>query len=406
MWSVCGWEGQSWAKKAALSRLLEGGLVFFQPTLPSSLPSSHTHTVSTTTLAMGARDLAAHGAIVSRLAAVEELSALNVLCSDKTGTLTLNQMVIQEDCPLYGGAKDGADLLQLAALAARWKDPANDALDTMTLGAADLEALADYEQPVFEPFDASVKRTSAIVQAPNGTCFGVAKGAAASLAALLPKGAATDAVVAEMNADVDAYAARGVRCMAVARTADAPSVDAAKAAPWRLAGLLTFLDPPRPDTKATLDAAMAAGVDIKMITGDSALIARNTAQALGLGDSIMAADDIDWPVLKDGEDLRHAGPQAAGGGRRRPRVSGAQVHFGGSPAPGRVLRRHDRGRRQRRPRPQTRPRRHRGGGRHRRGARGGRHRADAAGAVHDRGRVDDRAQNLQTHRQLCAVPLL
>ena len=252
---------------------------------------------------MGARDLAAHGAIVSRLAAVEELSALNVLCSDKTGTLTLNQMVIQDDCPLYGGARDRADLLQLAALAARWKEPANDALDTMTLGAADLDALADYDQPVFEPFDAAVKRTSAIVQSPAGACFGVAKGAAAALAALLPQGAATDAAVAKMNADVDGYAARGVRCMAVARTADAASVDAVKQAPWQLAGLLTFLDPPRPDTKDTLDAALAAGVDIKMITGDSALIARNTAQALGLGDAIVAADDIDWPVLKDGEDL-------------------------------------------------------------------------------------------------------
>jgi H+-transporting ATPase len=76
--------------------------------------------------------------------------------------------------------------------------------------------------------------------------------------------------------------------MAVARTADAPSPGAVAAAAWRLSGLLTFLDPPRPDTKQTLDAAMAAGVDVKMIPGDSAVIARETARALGVSRTTLA----------------------------------------------------------------------------------------------------------------------
>ena len=99
---------------------------------------------------------------------------MNVLCSDKTGTLTLNKMVIQDDAPLYGGGAAGrGDLLQLAALASKWREPPADALDTMTLGAADLDALTSHEQHSFEPFDAAVKRTSAVVREPGGAVFGV-----------------------------------------------------------------------------------------------------------------------------------------------------------------------------------------------------------------------------------------
>jgi H+-transporting ATPase len=259
---------------------------------------------------MGSRELAAHGAIVARLAAVEELAGMNVLCSDKTGTLTLNKMVIQADSPVYeedeeeGKEKeekaangDGAAataaathadnrgrarLLRWAALASRWREPPADALDAMTLGAADLPALEDWDQVDFEPFEPTTKRTRAVVRAPppDGRFYGVAKGAAASIQALLPPG--SEAEAAKMNADIDAAAQRGVRCIAVARTAGCRTLDAAKAAPWRVAGLLAFLDPPRPDTKATLDAALAAGVDVKMVTGDSAVIARETARVLGL----------------------------------------------------------------------------------------------------------------------------
>ena len=292
---------------AVLAYLLARGgdardvLSFVVVLLVASIPIA-IQIVATTSLAMGARELAGHGAIVARLAAVEELAGMNVLCSDKTGTLTLNKMVIQDDAPLYGGGAAGrGDLLQLAALASKWREPPADALDTMTLGAADLDALTSHEQLSFEPFDAAVKRTSAVVREPGGAVFGVAKGAAAALAELLPAGdAESAAAAARMAADVDALAARGVRCMAVARTDGVADAPAAAAAPWRLAGLLTFLDPPRPDTKATLDRAMEMGVDVKMITGDSAVIARETARALGLGVRVVAADDVSWPKLEPG----------------------------------------------------------------------------------------------------------
>ena len=262
------------------------------------------------------QELAAHGAIVARLAAVEELAGLNVLCSDKTGTLTLNKMVIQDHSPSFkvneGGAVEVSDdlpgLLRLAALAAKWREPAADALDTMVLGAADLAALDAYEQVDYEPFDASTKLTRAIVRAPpgagadSGLYFGVAKGAAHALAALVPDSAPEkQQVVSKMDEIIERLAERGTRAMVIARTAptsDAGAVGGANA-PWRIAGILSFLDPPRPDSAETLDAAMRMGVDVKMITGDSATIARETARALRLGDNIVAAPDVDFPDISN-----------------------------------------------------------------------------------------------------------
>jgi H+-transporting ATPase len=101
--------------------------------------------VSTTTLALGSRQLSGHGAIVAKLTAIEEMAGMNMLCSDKTGTLTLNKMVIQEDCPTWMPGFGQKETLQHAAMAAKWWEPPRDALDTMTLGAADLEGLKPYK---------------------------------------------------------------------------------------------------------------------------------------------------------------------------------------------------------------------------------------------------------------------
>lgn len=101
--------------------------------------------VSTTTLALGSRQLSKHGAIVSRLQAIEEMAGMNMLCSDKTGTLTLNKMMIQDYCPTYTEhAPDMTSVVLYAAMAAKWKEPPKDALDTMVLGAVDMDALEVY----------------------------------------------------------------------------------------------------------------------------------------------------------------------------------------------------------------------------------------------------------------------
>lgn len=94
--------------------------------------------VTTTTLALGSKELTYHGAIVTRLAAIEDMAGMAILCSDKTGTLTLNKMQIQEETPIYKSGETQYSLLRYAAMAAKWKEPARDALDTLTLNAVDM----------------------------------------------------------------------------------------------------------------------------------------------------------------------------------------------------------------------------------------------------------------------------
>lgn len=239
--------------------------------------------VCTTTLALGSRQLSSHGAIVTRLTSIEELAGMNMLCSDKTGTLTLNKMVLQEDCPCYVEGQTFNTVLQHAALAAKWKEPPRDALDTMVLGTADLAALDVYKQLDYVPFDPTTKRTEGTLQGPDGKVFKVSKGAPHIILKLVHNkdkiGPLVDAKVAELGS-------RGIRALAVARATDEAL------STWEMLGILTFLDPPRPDTKDTLMRAMGYGVDVKMITGDHCVIAKETARQLGLGTNIRPASGL------------------------------------------------------------------------------------------------------------------
>lgn len=110
--------------------------------------------VTTTTLSLGSKELSHHGAIVTRLAAIEDLAGMSILCSDKTGTLTLNKMVIQDDCPLYAPCvKNQENLLTFAAMASKWKEPPRDALDTLILGSVNKSTLDNIELLDYLPFD-------------------------------------------------------------------------------------------------------------------------------------------------------------------------------------------------------------------------------------------------------------
>ncbi|CAL8471949.1 g11491 [Coccomyxa elongata] len=252
--------------------------------------------VSTTTLALGSRQLAAQGAIVTRLTAIEEMAGMTLLCSDKTGTLTLNQMVIQEDCPLFSEGVDRHSVLQAAAMAAKWWEPPRDALDAMVLNAAALHELEDYSHTDFMPFDPSIKRTEATVRAPDGSSFKVTKGAAHAVLGLIQTNTAV--IASSVNQKVQEFGKRGIRCMAVAQT-DAQGQ-------WQMLGLLTFLDPPRPDTRATLETALHHGVQTRMITGDNVLIARETARALGMGTDIRTPEGLPQ-MTEDGRMPPHLG---------------------------------------------------------------------------------------------------
>lgn len=241
--------------------------------------------VCTTTLALGSRQLSSFGAIVSRLSSIEDLAGLNVLCSDKTGTLTLNKMVIQDETPVFSDGETRESLLQLAAMAAKWREPPRDALDTLVLTVANLKELEHVTQLEYIPFDPTTKRTEATVQLPDGQVFKVTKGAPH----ILLKLEKDHRIHEECEKATTDLGSRGIRCLAVAKTD--------KSGVWHMMGLLTFLDPPRPDTRHTIEKSNEYGVRVKMITGDHLLIARETARVLGMGTNI--SDPSQLPNLDE-----------------------------------------------------------------------------------------------------------
>ncbi len=261
--------------------------------LVSSIPLAM-EIVTTTTLALGSKELSHHGAIVTRLAAIEDMASMSILCSDKTGTLTLNKMMIQEETPIYKDGESQYSLLRYAAMAAKWKEPPRDALDTLTLTAVDLPSLDVIEQLSYMPFDPIVKRTEGTVRdLTNGKEFKTSKGAPHIILKLvigsMQSKSAIDELTTAVENDVSALGLRGIRSLAVAKTNDDGK--------WEFLGLLTFLDPPRPDTKQTIDDANHYGVSVKMITGDHVLIARETARVLGMGNYVTTSAGL--PMLNE-----------------------------------------------------------------------------------------------------------
>lgn len=249
--------------------------------------------VVTTTLALGSKELSKQKVIVTRLSSIEMMSAVNMLCSDKTGTLTLNKMEIQEQCHTFSEGHNRATILVLAALAAKWREPPRDALDTMVLGSADLNECDKYEQLEFVPFDPKVKRTEATLRR-NGKVFKVTKGAP-NIVLNLCKNA--EEIRGRVESIIDDLGRRGIRCLTVARTGDDDEE-------WHMAGILTFLDPPRPDTKDTIRKSKLYGVDVKMITGDHQLIAKEMARMLDMDTNILTPEGLPkFPESGDPKDI-------------------------------------------------------------------------------------------------------
>ena len=248
--------------------------------------------VTTTTLALGSKELSHEGAIVTRLAAIEDMAGMSILCSDKTGTLTMNKMVIQEETPVYKKGETQYSLLRYAAMAAKWKEPPRDALDTLTLTAVDMPSMDAVEQLAFMPFDPIVKRTEGTVkEIATGKVYKTTKGAPHVILKLVISNntnkVANEKITHVVEEDVYNFGLRGIRTLAVAKTNDKEQ--------WEFLGMLTFLDPPRPDTKQTIEDANKYGVAVKMITGDHLLIAKETARVLGMGDYIKTSDGL--PLL-------------------------------------------------------------------------------------------------------------
>ena len=249
---------------------LQFALVLTVAAIPVAMP-----TVLSVTMAVGARLLAKKQAIVSKLVAIEELAGVDILCADKTGTLTQNKLTLGDPFCVNGIPAD--QVILDGALASRSDN--NDTIDLAVIGGLkDKEATKDFQVTHFMPFDPVHKRTEASVKDKDGKEFKVTKGAPQVIIQL---SANAEQVKPDVDKAVNEFAARGFRALGVAR--------AEGNGPWQLVGVLPLFDPPREDAKETIATALKMGVKVKMVTGDALAIAKETAKKLDMGTNILDA---------------------------------------------------------------------------------------------------------------------
>ncbi|HEB95614.1 MAG TPA: plasma-membrane proton-efflux P-type ATPase [Sedimenticola thiotaurini] len=267
-------------RNAPWLELVQFALILTVASIPVAMPA-----VLSMTMALGAMALSRRKAIVTRLESIEEMASMDVLCSDKTGTLTQNRLTLGE-IELFH-ADDPQEVLLAAALASREED--RDAIDEAVLqGLQDRDRLAALQQTAFTPFDPVHKRTEATVRDGDGHLFQVTKGAPQ---VIMGMAALTEEEQARAQQVVDRFASQGYRALGVARR-DGSGGE------WRFLGILSLFDPPREDSAATIASAREHGVRVKMVTGDNLAIARQIAGKLGLGQNILKADSL--PTGSDG----------------------------------------------------------------------------------------------------------
>ncbi len=247
-------------------------LVLIVAGIPIALPA-----VLSATLAIGASKLADLKAIVTKLAAIEEIASMDVLCSDKTGTLTQNKLTVG-DIETFSDLQQD-DLLLYASMAAQidQHDPIDDAIYNKLQNK---QGLTQYINKHFTPFDPVSKRTEAELEKDNITIY-VTKGAPQVILEM------TDSSEESKNKvlkSIDQFAQRGLRTLGVARSSDKKT--------WQFLGIISLYDPPREDTKNTLEKIKSLGVDVKMITGDHEAIAKELAKSLDLGVNIFSIRNI------------------------------------------------------------------------------------------------------------------
>jgi H+-transporting ATPase len=250
--------------------LVQFALILTVASIPVAMPA-----VLSVTMAVGALALSKHKAIVSRLESIEEMAGMDILCSDKTGTLTQNKLKLGDPVVFEAGVV--SDLILAGSLASKAEN--EDAIDIAVMeGLEDKAVLSQYTQEKFVPFDPVGKRTEASVKGPDGAGFKVSKGA---LQVILDLAEVDDDIRAKAEDASHGFAVKGYRTIGVARSDEGGD--------WRFLGILPLFDPPREDSKETIEQAGKHGIEVKMVTGDNLAIAKEISGQLDLGQNISVA---------------------------------------------------------------------------------------------------------------------
>lgn len=249
-------------------------LVLLASSIPVALPA-----MFTISMAIGSMELVKRGVLVTRLSASEDAATMDTLCSDKTGTITMNKLSVAGVIPMNGTDENTA--LMYGALASQ--EANHDAIDLAFLGAASDRKISfdNFTQKSFTPFDPKTRRTEALIEK-DGKTFKVVKGAVNIIADLV------GADVNALNKQTNEYASKGYRTLAVAMGEDDKSL--------KIVGLVALYDMPRPDAKQLIGELKSLGISVKMLTGDALPIAKETARQVGLSDAITASTEFEKTV--------------------------------------------------------------------------------------------------------------
>ncbi|XP_068651804.1 plasma membrane ATPase 4-like isoform X1 [Aristolochia californica] len=253
--------------------------------IPIAMP-----TVLSVTMAIGSHRLSQQGAITKRMTAIEEMAGMDVLCSDKTGTLTLNKLTVDKNLiEVFTKGMEKDMVVLLSARASRVEN--QDAIDASIVGmlADPKEARAGIQEMHFLPFNPVDKRTAITYIDSDGSWYRVSKGAPEQIVELCNL---KDEAKNKVHAIIDKFADRGLRSLGVAMQAVPEATKESPGGPWQFVGLLPLFDPPRHDSAETIRRALHLGVNVKMITGDQLAIAKETGRRLGMGSNMYPSSSL------------------------------------------------------------------------------------------------------------------
>ncbi|KAF7848598.1 hypothetical protein BT93_L1815 [Corymbia citriodora subsp. variegata] len=244
--------------------------------IPIAMP-----TVLSVTMAIGSHRLSQQGAITKRMTAIEEMAGMDVLCSDKTGTLTLNKLTVDQNLiEVFAKGVDKETVILMAARASRLEN--QDAIDAAIVGmlADPKEARAGIREVHFLPFNPTDKRTALTYIDHEGKMHRVSKGAPEQILNLAHN---KSEIEHKVHGVIDKFAERGLRSLAVAYQEVPEGQKESAGGPWQFIGVMPLFDPPRHDSAETIRRALNLGVNVKMITGDQLAIGKETGRRLGMG---------------------------------------------------------------------------------------------------------------------------